>query len=440
MVTRRLDAEERLALRSGCIYAWEERGPHSEITGLGIERFTEGRRWSPSRVRDEFLFYYEKYAPLADINNIGNSADRHPPRDWDPLVKQTYSVWVETDKGRRKWHLTAYFTQATIDHLGTIDDIPHVRDVVVSDGMFKSTRVGKGHTKPNEHNRPDAPRVANSAGRTYAAFPSPFQHQGQPGTPTSSTNPVLMHEPYQRRDQPEYYQEEVESSAPYSQRSPSPTSPTTTTSGQYFGDMVSYSGPSRNVPSNSYVDHSYPISPLEASYSPYTPHYQPPVTHPMPITENYSIPKTLSSPGVDQDSYYYAPRESHNGPVNSRPSPTMSYHHMTPHVSVAPAGCSSQPRFTPSYSLEAALTPPQPTVDHRGISLAPLQIPAQLYSSAIQCQTPPDSAIVMEDLSEEDQSGLAPLNELKRQKGRYRREPGDEKTLQRLLIAAKSTP
>jgi len=52
MVTRRLDADERLALRSGCIYAWEERGPHSEITGLGIERFTEGRRWSPSRVRD----------------------------------------------------------------------------------------------------------------------------------------------------------------------------------------------------------------------------------------------------------------------------------------------------------------------------------------------------------------------------------------------------
>ena len=70
MVSRRLDADERLALRSGCVYAWEERGgcsrnshtfcsidrvrtgPHTEITGLGIERFTEGRRWSPSRVRD----------------------------------------------------------------------------------------------------------------------------------------------------------------------------------------------------------------------------------------------------------------------------------------------------------------------------------------------------------------------------------------------------
>lgn len=52
MITRRLDADERLALRSGCVYSWEERGPHTEITGLGIERFTEGRRWSPSRVRD----------------------------------------------------------------------------------------------------------------------------------------------------------------------------------------------------------------------------------------------------------------------------------------------------------------------------------------------------------------------------------------------------
>lgn len=90
MITRRLDADERLALRSGCVYAWEERGPHTEITGLGIERFTEGRRWSPSRVRDvrsylafigtqdhscfclqEFLFYYEKYTPPADAGHSG---------------------------------------------------------------------------------------------------------------------------------------------------------------------------------------------------------------------------------------------------------------------------------------------------------------------------------------------------------------------------------
>jgi len=57
MVTRRLDADERTQLRSGCVYAWEERSTHTELTGLGIERFTEGRRWSPSRVRDVCASY-----------------------------------------------------------------------------------------------------------------------------------------------------------------------------------------------------------------------------------------------------------------------------------------------------------------------------------------------------------------------------------------------
>jgi Gti1/Pac2 family len=51
MITRRLDAKEREALSSGYCYAWEDRGPHA-ITGIGIERFTEGRHWSASRVRD----------------------------------------------------------------------------------------------------------------------------------------------------------------------------------------------------------------------------------------------------------------------------------------------------------------------------------------------------------------------------------------------------
>lgn len=38
----------------------------------------------------------------------GKSVEVKPPRDWDPLVKQTYSVWVETEKGRRKWHLSKH--------------------------------------------------------------------------------------------------------------------------------------------------------------------------------------------------------------------------------------------------------------------------------------------------------------------------------------------
>ncbi|KAF9236366.1 Gti1/Pac2 family-domain-containing protein [Melanogaster broomeanus] len=194
MITRRLDADERLALCSGCVYAWEERGPHTEITGLGIERFTEGRRWSPSRVRDEFLFYYEKYTPPADAGHSGSS-DKQPPRDWDPLVKQTYSVWVDTEKGRRKWHLTAYFTQATVDQLGTIDDIPGVAELVVPEGTFQSTRVNKNRKGDDKGARSDVLKApTSSVTRTYAPFPAAYPAQPSPYSGPSAS--ALAQEPY----------------------------------------------------------------------------------------------------------------------------------------------------------------------------------------------------------------------------------------------------
>lgn len=34
MVTRRLDTEERRAVRAGNVYVWEERGRHTEATGV----------------------------------------------------------------------------------------------------------------------------------------------------------------------------------------------------------------------------------------------------------------------------------------------------------------------------------------------------------------------------------------------------------------------
>ena len=292
--------------------------------------------------------------------------------------------------------------------------------------MFKSTRVGK-RNKMDEH-KSDGSRVANSITRTYAPFPSPYHYQGR----SESTNPVLMHEPYQRYDRAEYQQ--------HSPRSPSPASPTT--SGHYFGDMASYSGPPRAVRSNSYVEH--PISPTGPS--PYTSHYQSPTAHAIgPVmassTQNYS-PRTSCSPWVNHDSYYYS-RQSHGGPASSQSTSPLPYHHSNGtsagHTPQQTSPRPSHPNYSPSYSLQSALTPFQPMSDYRGVSLAPLQIPLQHYTSARQCQTPPDSATVMEeDQPGEDQSGLAPLNELKRQ-SRYRREPSDEKTL-RLLIASQSTP
>ncbi|KAK7005979.1 camp-independent regulatory protein pac2 [Favolaschia claudopus] len=186
MVTRRLDADERAALRTGCVYAWEERSPNTEITGLGIERFTEGRRWSASRVRDEFLFYYEKYVPLD-----ASQGNEQPP-GWEQLVKQTYSVWITTEKGKRKWHLTAYFTQSTVDHLGTVDDLEAVRNLEVPSGMFTSTRVGK-------RKNTDADASTSNVSRIYAAFPAlaprPTPTPAGPRIPSPS---IQMYDPYSR--------------------------------------------------------------------------------------------------------------------------------------------------------------------------------------------------------------------------------------------------
>ena len=279
--------------------------------------------------------------------------------------------------------------------------------------MFKSTRVNR-RAKADEEIRTDV-RVGT---RTYAAFPSAYQLQGQSATP--NTNPVLMHEPYQRSVQPEYFRDQVESSAPYSQRTPSlsPTSPIT--GGQYYGDPP-YSRPFRSVRSNSYVD-----PPDPHGDSPYSPQYQPMTTRAATSPQNYSNP-ILSPPWANHDSHYYT-RPIHSGPASSPSAPPMSYVHSN---NTSQHAC---PSYNKSYSLESALTPPQSPPDRRGIALTSLQIPH--YTSATQCHTPPDSAIAMEDHSEEEQTGLAPLDELKR--SRYRREPSDERTL-RLLISAQSS-
>ena len=51
---KRLDDDERLALRPGHIYVWEERSNNPlEANSLeSIQRFTDGRSWGPSKARE----------------------------------------------------------------------------------------------------------------------------------------------------------------------------------------------------------------------------------------------------------------------------------------------------------------------------------------------------------------------------------------------------
>ncbi|KAJ3989525.1 Gti1/Pac2 family-domain-containing protein [Lentinula detonsa] len=181
IVARRLDTEERRAISSGCVFVWEERGSNAESTGLGIERWTDSIRWGPSRVKDvrlfclldilltflqEFLFYHEKEPDAADLDLASDSSgpviSQHYSRGFyrENLIKQTYSVFVETARGRRKWHLSglismnsrvhtvdaslvAYFTQESLEFLHTIDDISGLSSIHVPPGKYKSARSAK---------------------------------------------------------------------------------------------------------------------------------------------------------------------------------------------------------------------------------------------------------------------------------------------------------
>lgn len=181
MTTRRLDAEERRAICSGNVYIWEERCANSEATGMGMERWTDGMGWGPSRVRDEFLFYHQRENeanddpshPSAGWANIMRKRDTRPGghpysrTDTERLIKQTYSVHVYLPEDRprnatRKWHLTAYFSQTTLDSLSTIDEILGVGDVMVPDGWFKSARASK------------AKRAETSSGDELASAQDPW--------------------------------------------------------------------------------------------------------------------------------------------------------------------------------------------------------------------------------------------------------------------------
>ncbi|KAF9257974.1 hypothetical protein L218DRAFT_1005584 [Marasmius fiardii PR-910] len=177
IVSRRLDTEERRSISSGCVFVWEERGSNAEATGLGIERWTDSIRWGPSRVKDDFLYYHEKEPEPTELELL-NGTRTHPVGRGcfrENLIKQTYSVFVETPRGRRKWHLIAYFTHDSLEYLRTIDDIPTLANLHVPPGKYKTARSVK--------------RKADS-GRDMMPYPSP--HPLPPRYPSYTSSPGPM--------------------------------------------------------------------------------------------------------------------------------------------------------------------------------------------------------------------------------------------------------
>ncbi|KAF9482705.1 hypothetical protein BDN70DRAFT_874720 [Pholiota conissans] len=211
LITRRLDAEERRNIAPGNVYVWEERGANTEPTGLGMERWTDGMGWGPSRVRDEFLFYHQKDSDVTDdlvnpvtpwaqmmrrpggrLNTRPFSMDIHPVPEAERLIKQTYSVHVTlpADKPRgimRKWHLTAYFSPQKLDELDTIDNVRGVGDLVVPDGWFRSARIGRSRRDSRTQGSPQSEASSQPSTSTALNYNS---HQRCPPSSHIPTSPT----------------------------------------------------------------------------------------------------------------------------------------------------------------------------------------------------------------------------------------------------------
>ncbi|TEB20451.1 hypothetical protein FA13DRAFT_1742925 [Coprinellus micaceus] len=155
LIKRRLLANEREELRSGHVYVWEE----AQDDG-GLLRWTDGRRWSQSRMRGDYLFYEEKIETTqderdakaarracraADPNAVVPPPIRRKDRPSKPngLTKQTYSVTVHLPgSGQpRKWHVVAYFSGNDYIHLPTIERYEYLRSIRVPPGVYLSNKV-----------------------------------------------------------------------------------------------------------------------------------------------------------------------------------------------------------------------------------------------------------------------------------------------------------
>ncbi|QRV93818.1 cAMP-independent regulatory protein pac2 [Ceratobasidium sp. AG-Ba] len=173
---RRLDVDERESLRSGDVYVWEERDFQSEGSE-GIERWTDGIKWGSSRVRNEFLFYYERDYDPKEPQSIQDAR----------LIKQTYSVFVQTPgdprNRTRKWHMVAYYSQSTVEGLRKVEDVPQLAALEPPDGLFRAARVkrGQGRTRGSSSD-PPSPTTGSSLRRSVSAVES-SSHQSQSRSP-----------------------------------------------------------------------------------------------------------------------------------------------------------------------------------------------------------------------------------------------------------------
>ncbi|KIK92724.1 hypothetical protein PAXRUDRAFT_791666 [Paxillus rubicundulus Ve08.2h10] len=189
LIRRRLTASEREQLVSGNVFVWEE----AENDG-GLLRWTDGRRWSQSRMRGDYLFYEEKMETTQEEKDAKAALRRKDrPNRPNGLTKQTYSalVYLPGSSHPRKWHVVAYFTGDDYMRLPVVENYDYLRSLRVPEGVFVSSKANG--IRNDRYSYADSRESYNGA--EFSAQPDPTrysQHMAMshesPARPMSSSS------------------------------------------------------------------------------------------------------------------------------------------------------------------------------------------------------------------------------------------------------------
>ncbi|PBK87675.1 hypothetical protein ARMGADRAFT_450992 [Armillaria gallica] len=203
LIKRRLVASERDQLTAGNVFVWEE----AEDEG-GLLRWTDGRRWSQSRMRGDYLFYEEKVETTQEERDA--KAARRARRATDPtavippptrrkdrpskpngLTKQTYSalVYLPGAKEGRKWHVVAYFSGNDYSSLPVIENYENLRRIQVPKGVIMTTKTVPLRTDRFSYYSDDTEandQVGPSRHSDYGT-----QSPASPSTPSTMSSPLM---------------------------------------------------------------------------------------------------------------------------------------------------------------------------------------------------------------------------------------------------------
>ncbi|KAJ7087432.1 Gti1/Pac2 family-domain-containing protein [Mycena epipterygia] len=150
LIKRRLAPYERAKLQSGNVFVWEESEDED-----GLVRWTEGRRWSQSKMRGDCLVYEEKIETTfaekqakaarraIKVSELPQPIPAPPRRKDRPskvggLTKKTYSATVQLPgaAATKKWHVVAYCSVRDAADLPVVEDYDYLRTIRVPSGVF----------------------------------------------------------------------------------------------------------------------------------------------------------------------------------------------------------------------------------------------------------------------------------------------------------------